>query len=275
MKFLIRDDDPCAFTTVEELERCYEGVWDYVPVNLSVTPFRIPGDDRNIPERYRGIERVMPLDENEELVALLSEKITSGKVSIALHGYHHAPIGGLAEYLAGEDLSEKTRKGKAYLEKLLQCTISTFVPPNNTIGHNGLTAIIESGLNLVGMPSFVRKRYRQRKLSNIGKYLLIKYYNAYHKSQYPYVLDVDGHKEVSFFSVTPTQTLAELSAGFDRMNRLDGVFIFATHYHAFDRRLKSGERIGDVLSIFLEKAAGLDNIQYCNYEQLWESTQNP
>jgi hypothetical protein len=38
MKFMVRDDDACGFTCVEELQNCYARIRDDVPVCLEVLP---------------------------------------------------------------------------------------------------------------------------------------------------------------------------------------------------------------------------------------------
>ena len=269
MKFLIRDDDTCAFTDPEDLKKCYNHIWNDIPVNLSVTPFRIPGAGQTVPAVYRGITRAIPLEENEELVKFLQEILSEGKICIAMHGNHHTKPYNLPEYIGETNLEQKTREGKRYLEKLLSCTIDTFVPPNNGIAKEGLSAIVKNQLNLIGIPSLVRNHYRPVRFVNFKKYLMIKYFKTIHDSYYPHILSVDGHKEVSYCSVTPSQNMAYILKCFEISRKFNGVFIFATHYHAFKKKLTSGEFIGDVLDQIIYKAKDLDNVQFCTYNQLW------
>jgi len=269
MYFLLRDDDTCGFTDPHELFDCYENIWDKFPVNLSVTPFRIPGNTPTVPEKYRHNYNVLPLSENRPLVELLLDSIKKGRVNIALHGYNHTKPRGLPEYAAAPNLDEKTRKGKEYLEETLQCEIDTFVPPNNTIWKKGLTAIIKNRLNLVGIPSILSANHRQLKPAHFVKYIIVKYYHLLYNGTYPYVLDICGHKEVSYSSLTPSQSLERLKQRFELTYKLKGVFILSVHYHAFNKRLNTGETISDVMYYFLEKVSNLKDIKVVTYKDLW------
>jgi hypothetical protein len=269
MKFLIRDDDCCAFTTVEDIERCYARIWDIAPANLSVTPFRIPGDDPHIPAGLIGDTRVMPLGAHGELVHFLREKIAAGKIDVALHGYHHTRPRGRPEYAAGDDLDSRTRDGKRYLEDLLQCEVQTFVPPYNTIDAKGFDAIVGAHLNLVGIPSFWRNSERPFSVANISRLATRKFYRSVRGIDYPHVLRFSDHKEVGYVSLTPAQTLSAIRHQFEGIAAANGVFVLAVHYHAFDKPLKSGERIGDVVTMLVEQAAKLPDTRFCSYRQLW------
>lgn len=270
MKFIVRDDDTCAFTTPEELNDCYESVWDKVPINLSVTPFRIPGNSHTVPSSYKGCMKPMALHENYELLSFLKEKYREGKLSFALHGYNHTKPKGLPEYVGETDLYNKTKKGKHYLEKVLGVSaIDTFVPPNNGIGKEGLEAVVGNGLNLVGIPPLLKLKYRMVRPENILKYVRVKYYMDIKKMALPFVLRFSDHSEVGYYSVTPSQTFQSLLHGFHECRKRDGVFIFAVHYHAFDKKLRSGERIRDVLQTFLEMANKVKGIRFSTYKQLW------
>ncbi len=270
MRFLIRDDDTCAFTDPDELFRCYQGIWDTIPVGLSVTPFRVPGDFHTVPESVRGSNRRMPLEENPDIVAFLREMQAAGKVEVLLHGYEHTMPGGRPEYIGGTDLAGKTREGKAYLENLLSCRIDTFVPPNNGIARAGMEAVIAAGLNVVAMPALLRPAYRPVGLENVPKYLKSKFHQVVHHAPYPHVMRFKDHQEVAYASITPTQTLRGLLARLVACQRARGVFVAAIHYHAFESRLKSGETLRQALEILIERAAVTPNVTYPTFRDLWE-----
>jgi len=271
VKFLIRDDDACAITSPEEIIRCYEGIWDRIPVGLAVTPFRIPGDHQSVPKALRGRSDPLPLDANPDMVAFLKEMRQAGKIDILLHGYDHSTPGGLPEYVGGTDLLRKTREGKQYLEELLGFPVDTFVPPNNGIGREGLEAIIACGLNLVNIPSLLRKNYRPFQLENVPRFLLIQYYWRIQRMKYPYILNFQHHKEVDYYSITPSGRLEFLLEKFSKCNAARGIFIAAIHYHAFDKHLKGGQSIRQALDILLERADGLKDIEYPTFSQMWQS----
>jgi len=151
------------------------------------------------------------------------------------------------------------------------CTFTDSVPPNNAISKKGLEAIIANSLNLVGLPSFIRFNYRPFRLKNFLFYLKSKYYSFFYNARYPYVVDFGDHKEVSYYPVTPSQTLDFLLKGFEFCEKVGGVFIFSVHYHAFNRRLKSGELIKDVLNMFIEKVFNSSKAKFFTYRELWNS----
>ena len=74
MKFIIRDDDTCGFTRVDELENCYKNILPEIPVSLSITPFRISREGDSF-SHNNILYKPYPLEKNEELVYFLKEKI--------------------------------------------------------------------------------------------------------------------------------------------------------------------------------------------------------
>lgn len=271
MKFLIRDDDTCGFTRISDLEGCYSPIWNEVPINLSVTPFRIPGDFSSVPRQYRGKREPIALEENGELVDFLKDGYKKGRFDFALHGYHHIKKEQIPEYAFNVDLTAQTHEGKLYLENLLECQISTFVPPFNGIGKEGLRALIDNNLNLVGVPSLVRfsKRpfYPLAFLYQIKKHYYIKKFGI----PFPYILSFGNHKEIAYCSLTPSQDLDKIIFYFEQCIKANGVFVLAVHYHAFEKRLRSGECIRDVVYQMVDIAKGTENVEFLTYAQLWAS----
>ncbi len=271
MRFLIRDDDTCAYTRPDDLVRCYASIWDHQPVGLAVTPFRIPGDFHTVPASHRGRTDPLPLEDNAELVAFLREQSAGGRIEILLHGYHHTKPRGLPEYVGETDLLRKTREGKAYLEGLLHCRIDTFVPPNNDIGREGLEAVAACGLNLVNVPPLLRPSRRRLRLENVPNYLKVRYYRTVKKMRYPHVLRFADHSEVSYYAVTPSQRLEDLVDGFVNCRRDRGVFVAAVHYHAFASRLLGGQTVGQALAILLDLADKDPDVTPSRFADLWRS----
>lgn len=271
MIFAIRDDDTCAFTRPEEIETLYRDIWDVCPVSLSVTPFRIPGSPRRknaVPPEYYGNTTELPLESNPELVSFLREKNSAGEVSITLHGYNHAVYREGPEYVAGRDLTSKTSKAKNYLESVLGVQITTFVPPNNTIGPRGLQAVISNNLNLVGVPSF---RFRFC-IPNISKVVKIWYYQTLHGFPYPFVLDFQDHKEVIYFSLVPVAKLSRLLRGLKFVHERDGVFILSTHYHEMNEPMKYDDlNMKEAFWRIWEKAQELSNVNFCSVDDIFKA----
>ena len=174
MNFIIRDDDACAFTSPEVIHSCYEKIWADVPISLSMTPYRIPGNDRHAPKNLKGSMVVLLLESNDELVSLVRNGLNKDYFDVALHGYHHLRHNGLPEFVGGENLVEKAQKGKNYLDELFGIDVKTFVPPNNGIQFAGMQAIIKAGMNLVGTPALWSGKYRHVSLKSLS--LIPKYY---------------------------------------------------------------------------------------------------
>ena len=273
MQFLIRDDDACALTRPEEIERCYSRLWDEIPIGLSVTPFRIP-EKRGfgMPEELVDLNEPHPLGENGEMVAFSRQQISAGRIFVALHGYHHARVLGEPEYVGGHDLAQKTREGRNYLEELLGYPITTFVPPNNTVGEEGLSAVVESGLNLVNNQpypfSFLEATGHHPRLNQIIdlQYRIrarLGLFSGFTKRRYL------GFQQAPYQTLGPSQSLPQLEASLIRCQQENGVFILATHYHAFERRLTSGETVGEGLLRLIDLAQSGTSTQFIGYEELW------
>jgi hypothetical protein len=271
MKFLIRDDDTSALTRPEELVACYEGVWNEIPINLSVTPFRIPGEYLGVPEALYGSTTPIPLEDNPELVRFLREAVREGRVHIALHGYHHERVAGGPEYVAGEHLAAKTLHGKRYLEELLDCSVGTFVPPNNAVGPEGFAAVVGAKLNIVNHPGFRGRarlspwvrgfdalhtlRYRVQRLNQEASRFKVYHFHA--------------NKEASYITAGPEAALPDLHAALEACSRVGGNYILATHYHAFPRQMRSGETVAEAMTSLIARARSLPGVEFVSYDGLW------
>ena len=133
--FAIRDDDTSFFTDPDELESVYGAYFGRVPISLAVVPFAVPvHQERCFTPDYPNDAEV-PLETNGKLVEWIRNRIGLGHVEIVLHGYSHLyreeRDGWKGEYhwKADARLAEETRRGRAYLETLLETRIRVFVPP--------------------------------------------------------------------------------------------------------------------------------------------------
>lgn len=270
MKFVIRDDDTCGFTSPGEILACYESLWSDIPVSLSVTPFRVPGNDRNAPPLYKGSMEALPLERNKELVDFIREGTERGRLDITLHGYHHWRCRGLPEFVAGDGLQEKASKGKSYLNDLLNVDIRTFVPPNNSISRNGLSAIIEAGMNLAGTARLWSPASRRVTVRSLAKYPSVWWHQHVRGRHYPFVLDLGDHEEVSCHTVGPRSLFGLLRKELDYCYQLDGVFVLATHYHAFERQTQDGYTVGKVVNELVDTAAGFPGVEFVGLNAIWK-----
>lgn len=285
MKFLIRDDDTCGFTKVEELKKCYDEIWPEIPVCLSVTPFRIPGCSDVVPEEYYGSTTPIPLAENSDIVAFLKEGLNKKYIDIALHGYHHIVdlskqdymridkldpriIG--REYLFANNLDIRTFLGKEYLEKLFDYKINTFVPPGNSISKEGIKAIAKNKMNLVNSLSFWRPGNRPFHLRNyINALKKIKWRVKHGDARYPFIVDSGTHKEIQYYLLYPSTDLESLKEELDFCYSVNGVFILSTHYQVFHKKILSGETIKQALHEIIDYISGWNNVEYITYRELW------
>ena len=71
-------------------------------------------------------------------------------MTIAQHGFTHEDFPGGYEFQAAPDIADRLRKGRSYLERVLDTRIRIFVPPHNALSKRGLAAVSEAGLNLLG-----------------------------------------------------------------------------------------------------------------------------
>jgi len=89
-------------------------------------------------------------------VSLLREFLSTGRFTLALHGYAHlasAPARGLAEF--SDRLTEETHRallerGREELEDRFQTTVSVFVPPWNSLGDTAARIVASMGMSLAG-----------------------------------------------------------------------------------------------------------------------------
>ena len=233
MKFAIRDDDTNYFTKPEDLERVYGDVWDKVPVSLAVIPFVGGGKIEAIPSEYWRGDKVSPLGENEGLVEFLKEQIAKGRVSLMLHGYSHKDHPNGYEFEAGNDLFNKVKEGKSYLEELFDVEIKTFVPPHNSLSRRGAQAVIDNGLNILMAYSHWpwERPFETANFINFAR--IAWFWLKYGKSKrYPRVLRFSRHKEFGCYTLHPSASLQRLKAGLEFAMKAGGNFCVATHYYA-------------------------------------------
>lgn len=274
MQFLIRDDDPSAMTRPEELEACWGRVWDQIPVGLSVTPFRVPGSMRGVPEEYYGSEEALPLEDNRDLVAYLRELISAGKVHIAMHGYNHTTPLGQPEYVAGENLKEKTLHGRRYLETLLGCEITTFVPPNNGLGLEGFSAVASARMNVVNAQPYGRLLGVPRTPAALADFAIAGQYALRRRLGLFSPYSVHSYlrfKQLPYQTVGPSTDLKLLEEALKSCRAQDGIFVLATHYHAFERTLEGGEKVGAVVGRILDTVRNDPGVEFRTYDQVWSS----
>lgn len=269
MRFVLRDDDTCAFTTPDELLACYRSFMESVPISLSVTPFRVPGAYAFVPQPFYGSTEPVALGTNNELVSFLRESVAKGLMDISIHGYHHAVYGGIPEYVAAANLIAKTQEAKGYLSQLLGKEVRTFVPPHNSIGKEGLRAVIQAGLNLVNIPSLWSWKVRDPGVENLLNMPRLYWHRKIRHRAYPHVLEFRDHKEVAYHTVGPGSNSKQLFDEFDYCYDNGGVYVLATHYHAFDQPVSSGGTVRDLVYALVDRAQGKPGVSYVGINEIW------
>jgi Uncharacterized protein conserved in bacteria (DUF2334) len=236
MKFAIRDDDTCYFTSPASLARVYRDVWDRVPVCLATVPFAIGYERVGIPPEHWRSGEAFALDRNAELVPALRELVGAGRATIALHGYTHQDFPGGFEFQAAPDPERRVREGLQFLVATLRTPISVFVPPHNALSKRGLAAVAGAGLNILGSFLSFRPSMRRWDRRTPGNWWRIRRHRTAaglarsDRFIYPHVLRYAGHSEFGCHSLIPGTTLEELVSGFESARRAGGDFCLATHY---------------------------------------------
>jgi hypothetical protein len=269
MKFAIRDDDTCYFTSPTELERVYGDVWDRVPICLAVVPFAVGYARAGIPESEWRSGRAYPLEANGPLVDWLRDRIARRQITIALHGYTHEDFPGGFEFQAAPDLERRLAEGRAYLEQLFGMPVRVFVPPHNALSKRGLAAVAGAGMDVLG--SFLSFRpsnrpWEWRTLPNWWRIRAFRRATGRSRSDalvYPQPLRYRQHAEFGCHGLIPPTTFDQLRAGIDEARRFGGDFCIATHYWEVDARLK------DILMRVLDYASALPDATFVAADELF------
>ena len=243
MRFAIRDDDTCYFTSLEALERVYGRYWHRIPISLAVVPVHASTRSRGIPSEYWEGDREVPLGDNPTLVEFLKDGVRAGRLSILLHGYSHQNFPTGYEFEVAPALELRLLRGLGYLEALLGVEISTFVPPHNALSKAGLLAVDRVGLNVLGSFYSFRPDKKPLGLDTLGNYVRISAHRRrtgrgrQDRLIYPWPLRYNRHAEFGCQPLVPRTTLDDLLSAFEEARRFGGDFCLATHYWEIDDRL--------------------------------------
>jgi hypothetical protein len=270
MKFAIRDDDTSFFTQPEQLLRVYEGIWDRAPVSLSVVPFHGRTRTGGIPPEYwSGGDELYPVADNTRLIAFLSEQIVKKRVSIMAHGYSHVDEAAGYEFAAGADLERRAREAKQYLEKVFGRAIYAFVPPHNTLSAGGYRAVVKAGFDIVQIVRFGRRGrpFSLRHVPALARMVTSRFLWKHPYAYYPHVLNVGGHREVAYHSLTPSVSFKQRLAELEFCHQRGGVFVLATHYWELDRKTKDDLTLRDALKRLVNRATQL-GAEFCSVNQV-------
>ncbi|MCH2184334.1 hypothetical protein MK280_00520 [Myxococcota bacterium] len=259
-------------TRPKDLEVCYQSIWDRVPICLSVTPFRIPGRTTGVPDALIGSQEVLPLAECDALLDFLREQLSRGRFDLALHGYHHERVKGLPEFVGAADLNRKAAEGRAELERLFGRPIETFVPPNNELSAGGFDAVVAAGMNVVNNQTRARLQARSGRWKSTFETLVAARYALAGRLGAPLGFRIrrfPQYQQAPYWTVGPDSDLEKLDTQLQNCRSHNGVFVLATHYHAFGRRMRSGQTIGDGVMHLVDRAASWPEVEFVDYKGLW------
>ena len=256
MKIAIRDDDTSFYTNPQDLKKAHEILGD-IPISLSVVPFTVKDHTGNKPYGDIGDEypKYVGIDKNEELVEFLKEKVKEGKYEILLHGINHEykKIDGewVPEMLFKdkEELIEKVKEGKDYLNKTFDTDIKVFVAPSNAIDKNGIIAIENSNLNFSGI---IRHRDRPLSFKYCISYIKRWSYRAFTGLQYGGVLYYGKHDEIIAYPVNRFEQLLKEYYGCKKHNH---PFVIFTHYWEILRNKDERDAVKKIIDIAIKEGA--------------------
>jgi hypothetical protein len=232
MYFCIRDDDTSFFTSPEDLENAYAEITRWGPVSLAVIPFCRAGFSKGVPQKFRGRWSTHPLHENRPLVEYLRAGISQGRFEIMLHGYGHDEPSGRGEFLKGRALVAKVMEGRKYLQELLDAKIRVFVAPKNTIGKDGLRAIVRAGLHFGGTAG-IRCGWPLSSPTTWRTWSKLRKWQNRFSAGIPWILDLSDHREIPGTPITPSSSFETTKSIFNCALEVNGMFCAATHYWEF------------------------------------------
>ena len=236
--FVIRDDDLAFFSSPKDIQDWYgEAFAQDVPVTFSTIPYIALPNDAHLPDREIPSAGTFFVGDNRELVAYVKE---NPLIEIALHGYtHQGAPGGLFEYQQTEGLIEKTRDGKATLEKAFGKTVSVFVAPHDQFSTHAILAIEKAGardalgMHIVrgkGVKNFLpRASYARAWVAMIVHRVRFMGTSRSDMPAYPHKINLGGHQEA--FGIRIESGRDNLMRALRFAHTAGGNFILVNHIH--------------------------------------------
>lgn len=274
--FTIRDDDICYFTKPWMLEAVYKEAWKQgFRVSLAVIPYVKATFQGQIPKRFRGNNRIFPIDKNRQLVTYLKEKLEEGCIDIVQHGCTHGRERGFREFAVDDFalLSKKLKKGRELLSKTFDTSINVFVAPHEKISRAAWRVLNENEMNLC-------RRFTATRLfliafpsgMELGKFakLLFRSYNPF-KSMPSDVIDVSKILVIQWRAFLEGPNIGREIEGakkaFARHPNDREVFVVAHHYWEYFDEINQEHLLKDRLAEFNEF------LKFVKFEQgIWKTT---
>ena len=256
MKFAIRDDDTCFFTTPEQLQEAYHFI-AHGPVSLSIVPSTVPYHKKGNAPYGTHEDREYPLTDAPELIAWLKDAVRDGRVDPMLHGWSHAyqqTDGVWQPEMLWKDKARLHRElsaGKQMLEQALGHPITVFVAPNNGIGQTGISVLEELDLQYCGI---IQHRDRKVTPAYLQNYVKRWSFRALHGLPYGGVLDYGTHRELYAYTL---DSYERLKKAYQFCKARGWPFVVYTHYWSLLKDPAAGRLIQDVYRMAHEDGAEL------------------
>lgn len=232
--FVIRDDDLSGYLDAAKLSSFYEPfLKEGFKVSFSAIPEERETFFKSDRSRFYQTDKFRKFGENFKLVQWVKEKLKAGQIEIMLHGYDHTysykdgRFVGECAYKSASTLKVDLKKGKDYLEGLLDTTVVSFVPPSNQVGAAGIRVLQGLGIKYISgtvSPLFNRP-VSFTYLKNWFRYC---FYLGLKRRRYPFVLP-GRLKELTYYTLSPRVSLESLKADFAYCQRNKAPFVLATH----------------------------------------------
>lgn len=275
MKIAIRDDDISAFTIPDELDRIWSNIG--LPITYAVTPFMVQSE----PGVYPGREfanpstgsKEYPIRMNNDLIGYLRNQLSTGNVSLALHGCTHQfrikNNGLVAEYDIN-DLSlliDKTSLAKKELEELFSNKITVFCPPDNAISREGMQAIASNGITYLQRAFPLRYVDSPVTIPLIRQYMLRGVFKLFYHVVYSKPFFNGYLIESAPYLFKRYIPLDQMIKTFEVFYRYDLPFTIATHYWEL-KDIYMRTKLSRLLDYIQKKP----NVVFCPLEDVFRNT---
>ena len=303
MKIAVRDDDLNYFYTPDFIKENIKDIWDICPISMSVIPF-LKGEwfkntnlleklgpyniTNDIIEEQLKQNDIYKIGDNTKLVAYIKDLLKNKKVYLTMHGINHintdskppniyGNFGFRAEFFTEQDLTEKLKNAKQYLENIFEQPIKVFTPPQNLYNYKGLLAIKNNSLHLNAYLPNIKDFYNNIKFIGFSNYFKrINYKIKYYKQGLPFYtyFFYDNLKIIEHIALQPATNLERIYNAINLLYKNYGEkakLVISTHSYGFNLKMKTvNKTMGEVLLEILQYAQKLNNVKFVDMLNLFE-----
>lgn len=243
MKFAIRDDDTCFFTSPHEIESAYDFLSSDDVLSISIVPYSVPLHKRNHKPYGDHEYKEYNIEENIELIKYICKGVKKGTLDPLLHGYSHEYLevsGKWVPEMKWKDLDRLENEismGKELLERLFSSKIKVFIPPSNHIDRKGISVLEKNNLDLSGI---IIINDRSITLRYIRNFIIRWLYRAIYGIQYGGVLDYGAHKELCAYALDSKERLIK---EYLHCKKRNFPFVVYTHYWFLNQNIEEKRKL--------------------------------